>query len=259
MTRIGAAAQLWVFCAALLAGAGGARAVEVEVAASRSSLSGGFADHQLIGIRLGWRGDDDRLLQLAVERKDAFGERATIAIGSWAQDLSERDRAGIALAFSDAPTIAAQHRLDLHYSRKLLAERNLVATLAGYATRIRDGHEDLGLVGSAAWYFADRQVAELGVRAARSNPGSNDALRAFAVYTWGAVGSDTLSLRLEGGREAYQSLGANVAVADFASREAAFAWRHWLTRDAGIGLDAASYHHPSYRKRTLGVAAFAAF
>ena len=242
-----------------LCGVAPAAALEFELSSQRSSLSAGFGNQTLHSLRLGWQGPAARTLHLTVERKQAFGESATLWIGAFAQDLSPDDRVGLALARSDAPTIAAKWRMDAHYSRKLLPERNLVATLAGYAANVADGHRDRGLVGSAAWYFADRQVLELGLRAALSDPGRNTAGRAFVAYTWGAVGADTLALRLESGREAYQSLGANAAVADFRSQEAALAWRHWLQPGVGVGLDWAHYTNPSYRRRTLGVSAFATF
>ncbi len=242
-----------------LCGVAPAAALELELSSQRASLSAGFGSQTLHSLRLGWQGPSARALQLTLERKQAFGESATLWIGSFAQDLSADDRAGLALAHSDAPTIAAKWRVDAHYSRKLLPERNLVATLAGYAANVADGHRDRGLVGSAAWYFAERQVLELGLRAAQSNPGDNTAGRGFVAYTWGAVGADTLAIRLESGREAYQSLGANAAVADFRSHEAAVAWRHWLQPGAGLQLDWAHYTNPSYRRRTLGATAFVSF
>jgi YaiO family outer membrane protein len=244
---------------ALLAVSGGAHAVDVEFGASRSSLSGGYATQDTQALRLGWHGQSDRLVQLSFEHKQAFGETASLAIGSIAQDLTAEDRAGFAVAASDAKTIVAQSRVDAFYSRKMLPARNLVATLAGYATHVADGHQDLGLVGSAAWYLPDSQVAEAGLRWARSNPGSNRAWRGFVGATWGAVGRDTLALHLEGGHEAYQSLGANAAVADFRSDEVTLGWRHWLRPDAGFALDAGLYHNPTYSKRTLGATGFIRF
>jgi YaiO family outer membrane protein len=244
---------------AVLAASGSARAVDVELGANSARLSAGFATQSAQNLRLGWHGDNDRLLQMSLERHEAFGESASLGIVSIAQDLSPVDRAGLALAASDAATILARTRLDTFYSRKLLAERNLVATLAGYVAHVADGHRDLGLVGSAAWYFADRQVAEAGIRWARSDPGAKRAWRGFVGYTWGAVGQDTVALHLEGGHEAYQSLGANAAVADFRSDEFALAWRHWISHDAGLSLGAARYSNPTYSKRTLTVVGFVTF
>lgn len=244
---------------ALLAASSAAHAVEVELGASTASLSGGYATQNTQTLRLGWRGESDRLLQLSFEHKQAFGETASLVIASIAQDLSADDRAGFAAAASNAKTIIAQSRIDAFYSRKLLPARNLVATLAGYATHVADGHQDLGIVGSAAWYLAEGPVLEGGLRWARSNPGSNRAWRGFAGATWGAVGRDTIAAHLESGHEAYQSLGANAAVADFRSDEVSLGWRHWWRHDAGIGFDAAQYHNPTYGKRTLGVTGFFSF
>ena len=243
----------------LLLATASASAIEIEFGAQHATLSDGFAAQDLQSLRLGWRGPSERAIQISVEAKQAFGERATLLIGSLAQDISPEDRVGFALAVSDARTIVAERRVDAHYSRKLLPEKNLVATLAGYAANVADGHRDRGLVGSAAWYFADRQVVEAGVRMAQSNPGSITAWRGFAAYTFGAVGADTVALRAESGREAWQSLGADAAVADFRSHEVALAWRHWLTREAGFAIDLAYYSNPSYRRGTLGAVAFFAF
>jgi YaiO family outer membrane protein len=236
-----------------------AMAFEVEIGAQHGNLSDGFAAENLQWLRVGWRGPSDRLLQVSVEAKQAFGEHATMLIGSLAQDVSPDDRLGFALAASDAKTIAAEWRADAYYSRKLLPERNLVATVAGYAANVADGHRDRGLVGSLAWYFADRQVAEAGVRMTRSSPGQLIGWRGFAAYTWGTVGADALGLRAESGRETYQSLGSGGELVDFQSYEVGLAWRHWLTPGAGLVLNLAHYKNPSYRRDTLGAAAFAAF
>jgi YaiO family outer membrane protein len=236
-----------------------AMALEVELGAQHGNLSDGFAAENLQWLRMGWRGPSERLLQVSIETKQAFDEKATLLIGSLAQDVSPDDRLGFAVAVSDAKTIAAELRVDAYYSRKLLPERNLVATLAGYAANVADGHRDRGLVGSLAWYFADRQVAEAGVRMVRSSPGQLVGWRGFAAYTWGAVGTDAIGLRAESGRETYQSLGAGAELVDFHSYEVGLAWRHWFTPGAGFVLDLAHYKNPSYRRDTLGAAAFVTF
>lgn len=244
--------------AALLLGAP-AHAVQADLEASESRLSAPFASQQSQLLRLSWSGNHESLAQASIERKKAFGEQASVLVGSYAWNLNEVNRLGLAMAFSDAASIAARWRFDAQYSRTLLPQRNLVASVGGFVSHTADGHSDRSLIGSAAWYFADRQVLEGGLRWAASNPGAQSAARAFGVYTYGAVGESTLSVRLEAGREAYQTLGDNVAVANFASREVAVAGRLWLNADAGLGLNAAHYRNPTYRKNTLGLVGFFRF
>ncbi len=233
--------------------------LEASLEASASRLSGGFDTQESQLLNLAWTGEAQSRAQLSLEQKRAFGERATIAVASYARDLSAVDRAGFAVAASDAQTIAARWRVDSQYSRKLGKQLDVVASVGAFVSSTSDGHRDASVIPSVAWYFADQQVIEAGVRLARSDPGAQRAVRGFAVYTWTAQLQDTISVRAEAGREAYQSLGANVAVANFASQELALTWRHWATPTAGLGLNIAAYANPLYRKNTLGLVAFTSF
>lgn len=233
--------------------------LEVSLEANASRLSGGFDTQVSQLLNLAWTGEAQSRTQLGLEHKRAFGERATIAVASYARDVSALDRVGFAFATSDAQTIAARWRVDGQYSRKLGQQLDIVASVGGFVSSTADGHRDSSVIPSVAWYFADRQVLEAGVRLARSDPGAQKAARGFAVYTWTAQLQDTISVRAEAGREAYQSLGANAAVANFASQELALAWRHWSTPTAGLGLNVAAYSNPLYRKNTFGLVAFASF
>lgn len=231
-------------------------AVEAQLEAIVSQLSAGYGTQDSQRARFSWNGADHSLTQLGLEHKRAFGESAQIFVASHALDLNALDRVSVAVSGSDALTIAARWRIDGQYSRKLGAQRDVVASLGAFASSTADGHRDRSLIGSAAWYFADRQVVEGGLRLARSDPGNRSAARVFAVYDWGAVGQDTVSLRVEAGREAYQTLGANTAVANFASQELALSWRRWLGQNWGFGWDATAYSNPAYRKATLGLVLF---
>jgi YaiO family outer membrane protein len=245
--------------AALALAACAANAVEVSLDASHARLTHGYDDQDSQILQLAWSGPGGSLTQVSLENKRAFGEHATIAVGSHAWDLDADDRLYVAAAFSDAPTIAARWRADVQYSRKLLPQRNLVGSLALYSSRTADGHSDTGTVGSFAWYFADRQVAEAGVRYATSNPGAHSAWRGFAAYTYGAVGETTFVVRGESGREAYQSLGDGAAVADFESHEVGIAARHWVSKDLSFAARASYYSNPTYSKNTVGITAFIDF
>ena len=234
-------------------------AVQTDLEANASSLTAGYGTQDSLLMRLSWNSAAQSLTQLALEHKRAFGERANIVVVNHAWDATALDRVSFALSASDAETIAARWRVDGQYSGKFGDQLNVVVSLGGFVSSTADGHRDHSVIPSFAWYFADRQVIEGGLRFARSDPGAQSAARGFVVYTWGAPGQDTLNVRVEGGREAYQSLGANVAVANFASQEFALNWRRWLTPDAGFGLNAAFYTNPTYSKTTLGLGAFFAF
>jgi YaiO family outer membrane protein len=237
-----------------------AHAVQATVEATTSALSDGYGSQESQSLNLVWQGGAataNSVAQVLLEHKRAFGEKAAILAVNYGWDLSELDRVNLAVSGSDAPTIAARWRLDAQYSRKLGAAKNIVGSVGGFISSTADGHRDRSAIVSAAWYAAEKHVVEGGLRIARSDPGGQTASRVFGVYTWGLVGHDTVTVRAEGGREAYQSLGeAKIAVANFSSQEIGLNWRHWLTAEAGLGLNAASYSNPTYRKNTLGVNAF---
>ncbi len=238
-------------------------ALEATLEATTSSLSSGYSSQNFQSLNLVWAGGasaNNRVTQVLLAHKRAFGERAAIVAVNYGWDVTALDRVNLAISGSDAPTIAARWRLDAQYSRKLGQAQNIVGTVGGFVSNTADGHRDRSAIVSAAWYAAAKHIVEGGLRIARSDPGGQTASRLFGVYTWGSVGQDTVTVRAEGGREAYQSLGnTNVAVANFASQEVGLDWRHWLKPGAGFGLNAASYHSPAYRKNTLGVNAFFSF
>ena len=176
-------------------------AVQTDLEANASSLTAGYGTQDSLLMRLSWNSAAQSLTQLALEHKRAFGERANIVVVNHAWDATALDRVSFALSASDAETIAARWRVDGQYSGKFGDQLNVVVSLGGFVSSTADGHRDHSVIPSFAWYFADRQVIEGGLRFARSDPGAQSAARGFVVYTWGAPGQDTLNVRVEGGRD----------------------------------------------------------
>jgi YaiO family outer membrane protein len=152
-----------------------------------------------------------------------------------------------------------QFRADAFVSRKWLAARNLVTTLGAGYYDAKDVHYDVsGFIG-AAYYFETPWIVEGGLRYNVSFPGPVTAPGPFVAVTYGRHKAYYVTLRFGFGREAYQVVGPDEAITDFASQVATLTWRHWVTRDWGFRLSGEYYHNPDYERAGVELGIFRDF
>ncbi|MDQ3160212.1 MAG: YaiO family outer membrane beta-barrel protein, partial [Pseudomonadota bacterium] len=122
-----------------------------------------------------------------------------------------------------------------------------------------DGHVDRTALLGVSWYAPGQWVLEAGWRPNRSTPGAVSSSSGYLAATWGEDGRQYLSFRHERGREAYQTIGADVLLVDFPSRVSSVTWRRWLTARCGFNLRAERYDNPSYRRKGMELGGFCGF
>jgi YaiO family outer membrane protein len=139
-------------------------------------------------------------------------------------------------------------RVDAFVSKKWLEQRNLITTIGFGYYDAKDVHYDFSAFIGAAYYFESPWIVEAGLRYNFSQPGNVTAPGPFAAVTYGRNKAYYIVLRVGIGREAYQVVGPDEAITDFASQVVTLTWRHWLTQQWGFKLQTEYYHNPFYER-----------
>jgi YaiO family outer membrane protein len=147
------------------------------------------------------------------------------------------------------------YRVDAFINRKLLDERQLVATLGVGVDQFVDGHKDQSGYVGATYYFQAPFIAQAGFRFNNSTPGSVTSTSQFVALTEGEDKHHFITLRYGWGEEAYQIIGPGEALSDFHSEQVSLEWRQWLGGAWGFNMRGEEYHNPNYNRTgiTLGV------
>ena len=235
--------------AALPAGAPSpAAARSIEAYASHSKLSAGFPSWHEAGLR-GVYETGAHLLQGELAAMERWNESGTfVGLGDRIV-LSDDWYTYLAAGAGDGASYLPRYRVDAFLHRKFLARRNLVGTLGAGYYRAPDGHIDRNLSIGGIYYVPDHPLVLQGeVRFVHGSPGSVKARQQFLAATWGSVGATTVSGRYSWGREAYQSIGGDAILTDFASPEASASLRHWFAKSWGLELAVQHYSNPTYHR-----------
>ncbi|KAI3590991.1 hypothetical protein D9X30_4476 [Cupriavidus sp. U2] len=150
-------------------------------------------------------------------------------------------------------------RVDGILFRKLLEKKNLVASAGFTYYRAKEVYNDKTLLLGLTYYFDAPWIIQLGGRLNRSDPGNVRSNRGSIAVTYGRDKDQYITLRYDGGTEAYQITGAQQLLSDFTSHEVSLNWRKWITKRYGINLRAVYYENPSYKRKQAEIGVFAEF
>ncbi len=165
----------------------------------------------------------------------------------------------LSVGAGDGAFFLPRYRIDGAISRKLLPQKNLVASVGGGYYKAPDGHRDRSLSIGAAYYFTAPVVLEGGVRFNRSNPGSVDTHQQFLATSIGRVREDLVTARVAWGGEGYQAIGPATSLVGFNSTDITLSWRHWLSKRTGFLGTLTHYRNPNYERSGIDVGAFFEF
>jgi YaiO family outer membrane protein len=222
------------------------RSLETYVA--HSNLTGNFPSWREAGLRALFE-TGSHLLQGELASMERWNESGLFVGLADRIIINEDWYTFFSVGAGDGASYLPRYRVDAFLHRKLLERRNLVATLGAGYYRAPDGHIDRNVNLGAIYYVPGQPLVFQGeVRFVHGSPGSVEARQQFVAATWGAVRATTLSARYAWGREAYQSIGADAVLTDFASNEASAVLRHWLGTSWGVELAAQRYSNPTYRR-----------
>lgn len=231
----------------------------VEAGANYHHLTNDFDNWNGIYAKGVWQGYSDQVWNWEVLRQSEFDDHGTYFTGGLSHTFDEDWFATASAGASSGGFFFPKHRFDITINRKLLPDRNLVATFgAGYITA-RDIHRDRIILLSAAYYFGTPWVIEGGVRLNHSTPGSINANNYFIAVTQGQDKKRYLTLLIESGREAYQVIDESSTLVDFHSDLISLTWREWLQRDWGLNATIEHYNNPFYNRNGVILGVFREF
>ncbi len=227
----------------------------VEIYTSSQHLSAGYAAWSEVGFRGNYESGAN-LLQMELTSTRRFGESgAYLGLGDtvtinpdWFGTLS--------VGGGNGASYLPRYRVDGFINRKLLPEKNLIATLGLGYYRAPDGHRDRSVSLGGTYYFAQPWIVQAEVKFNTSNPGKVHTRQQFIAVTWGQDKHTQITGRYAGGSEGYQSIGAGASLVDFRSHQASVAVRHWLSANWGVSANLEHYKNPIYQRNGANLGLF---
>jgi len=232
-----------------------ARPTELLLYTSAQRLSAGLGDWSEVGLR-GSHTAGAHVLQGELATMKRFGESGRF-IGIGDTYSFDADWFGsLSVGAGDGASYLPDFRVDAFIHRKLLEQRNLIASLGAGYYRAPDGHTDRSVSIGGTYYFSGPWIVQGEVRLNRSNPGRVDTQQQFLALTWGRDQQTQVTARHAWGGEGYQTIGSGAALTNFRSHQTSLNLRHWLGADWGVVAGVERYSNPFYRRRGATLALF---
>jgi YaiO family outer membrane protein len=261
---------VWVLALGCLAAAGPAEGAGlpaephrvtgvVEAGASHAELSAGNAswDDQYLRGSVQVRPADRVSTEVIHQRH--FREDGTFFGLGYTRTIDDSWYASAGGGASDRGIFLPRLRLDGALNRKWLDRRRLVTTLGGTYLRSRGPYYDLGVMLGATYYFEAPWIIEAAARVSHSNPGAARSTRGLLAVTYGHDKRYYVTLKAEGGNEAWQLVSTEAVLVDFPSFEATLVWRQWLASRFGVNLRATHYRSSKYDRTSVDLGVFSEF
>ena len=226
-----------------------------EIYASSHALSDGYGDWHEAGLR-GIYQNDAHIFGGEISTMTRFNEKGNFLGVSDTVILSPEWYAFLGVGAGDGAAYLPRYRVDAFIHRKLLSEKNLIVSLGAGTYRAPDGHQDNNVSIGMTLYTAMPLIIQAEAKRTRSNPGRIQTDQFFVAATWGHDKQTRIIGRYGWGDEGYQSLGADMFISRFASRQTNLTVKHWLGRDWGIKAGAERYKNPFYQRNGLSLALF---
>lgn len=230
----------------------------LELSTGFESLSAGYGNWRDVTLR-GTYALPSHTLQGEISVNRRFNTDGVFVGLSDTFTLNEDWYANVAAGLGDGAFYLPKYRVDATLYKKWLPQRNLVTSIGAGQYKAPDGHTDNSLALGLVYYFDAPWVAELGLRANTSNPGSIKTQQQFLALTYGRAKENLVTVRHAWGSEGYQTIATNAQLVNFASKETSLSWRHWFAPRTGVLLSANRYTNPFYAKSSLNVGIFHAF
>jgi len=150
-------------------------------------------------------------------------------------------------------------RADAFMNRKLLAKRQLIATLGYGYYDAKDVHRNHYAYAGSTYYFTKPWVVEEGLYLGISNPGAVFAPSGFVAVTEGTEKHHYITIRTGFGEEGYQLVGPTILLTKFESQELTGTWRKWVGKEWGFDWVGDYYHNPYYSRSGVTAGLFKDF
>lgn len=226
----------------------------IEVGGGHSSLTNNYADWNdfyvhavLSGGRNVWNGE--------LTREGRFGSAGWLYGIGLNRTLSEDWYAQISAASSIGGFFLNRFTGDAIVNRKLLKNRQLVATLGLGFDQSKIVNKDERLRAEAAYYFSFPVVLQGGAMWTHASPGNILARVQYVAATEGYDKEHFFSLRYEWGREGYEVVGQATTLTptynvlfNFPERTITGTWRQWIGPKWGFNLNVEQHQETAYHR-----------
>lgn len=227
----------------------------LELSTGFQNLSAGFGSWRDVTLR-GAYGLPSHVVQGEISVNRRFNKDGVFIGLSDTYTFDKDWYANVAVGFGDGAFYLPRYRVDATLYKKWLPQRNLVTSIGAGQYKAPDGHTDNSLSLGLVYYFDAPWVAEVGLRANSSNPGSIKTQQQFLALTYGRVKENLVTVRHAWGSEGYQTISTNTQLVNFASKETSVSWRHWFAPRTGLLIGASRYTNPFYNRAGLNIGIF---
>lgn len=230
----------------------------LELNTGAQNLTNGYGNWRELTLK-GVYGAQDSVFQAELSAQRRFNRNGTFIGLSNTYTFNDDWYGFLAAGAGDGAFFLPRYRVDAALYRKLLPNRNLVASIGAGYYKAPDIYNDRSMSLGAAYYFEAPLLVEAGVRMNTSNPGSVRTQQQFAALTYGRDKQNLVTARYTWGAEGYLAVGPVTQLVNFDSQEASLAWRHWLSPRTGVLVGANRYDNPLYRRTGVNVGIFQSF
>ncbi len=228
----------------------------IEGGVNYSSLTNGYADWKGIFVRGSWQQNEKNVWEGELLRESEYNAWGTYLSAGLTHTFNEDWYGSIFLGGSDGAFFFPKLRTDAFINRKLLKDKNLVATLGVGYEQAQQVNADTSLYLGASYYFEQPWVVEGGIRFNRSNPGPENSNRYRVAVTYGQAFKRYLIAEYDWGTEAYQYVTTDISIMNFNSRILTLTWREWLAKDWGFALRGEFYQSDEYNRTGVQFSVF---
>ena len=228
----------------------------VEAGLNYHNLTNGYDDWYGAVVRGSWQQDENNIWEAEILHENEYNTWGNYFSVGLTHTFNEDWYGSLFVGTSDSAFFFPKLRVDAFINRKLLAEKNLVATVGVGYEEAQQVNEDERLYVGASYYFEEPWEIEGGVRFNRSTPGPENSTRYRIATTYGRPFERYLIAEYEWGKEAYQYVEENVVIANFDSRILTLTWREWLARDWGFAIRGELYQSDEYNRNGIEISVF---
>ena len=231
----------------------------IEAGLNYSDLSNSYANWYGAFVRGSWQQNENNVWQAEIVRESEYDAWGTYFSAGLTHTFNEDWYGSVFLGTSDDAFFFPKFRMYAFINRKLLTDKNLVATVGVGYEEAQTVNADTSLYIGASYYFEQPWEVEGGIRFNRSNPGAETSNRYRVAVTYGQAFDRYLIAEYDWGTEAYQYVSTDVSIMDFNSQILTLTLRQWLAKDWGFGVKGEFYTSDEYDRTGIEISVFKNF
>ena len=228
----------------------------VEIGINDNWLSEGLDNWYGVALRGSWQQNANNIWEGEILHENEYNTWGTYFVAGVTHIFNEDWYGSMYIGAGDGAFFFPKFRIDAFINRKLLADKNLVATLGVGYEEAQQVNSDERIYLGASYYFEIPLEVEGGVWFNKSEPGPVRSNRYRVAATYGRPFERYLIAEFDWGREAYQFISEDVALVDFNSQMLTLTWREWMARNWGFALRGQLYWSDEYNRQGIEINVF---